>query len=266
MEAKDAAMVSTDFTPGSPNWIDLGSPDIPASTAFYGGLLGWEFVSAGPEAGGYGFFRLGGKTVGAIGPLSEEGAVPAWTIYFHTPDADATTKVVEQAGGTVRVPPMDVFDAGRLAQFTDPTGGDFAVWQPGTTEGLEVVGSPGAFIWSELHTGDVPRALAFYRAVFAWRSEDSGLPGIEYTIVSTAEGDDPQAAGVGGIAPPHEKLRTGWLPYFTVEDTDAAAALTHALGGTVLLPPGDVPQVGRIAVFADPSGAEFAVIKPEPPQ
>ncbi|MEU7241323.1 VOC family protein [Streptomyces sparsogenes] len=51
----------------------------------------------------------------------------AWTPYFHTPDADATAALVTEAGGTVRAAPFDVFDEGRMAQFTDPGGARFAV-------------------------------------------------------------------------------------------------------------------------------------------
>src|ERR1044072_6169897 len=92
-------MLTTDFVPGAPNWLDLGAPDTEAARAFYGGLLGWSFESAGPEAGGYGFFTHGRKTVAALGPLTDAGARSAWTPYFQTPDADATARSVEQAGG-----------------------------------------------------------------------------------------------------------------------------------------------------------------------
>src|ERR1044072_8070565 len=62
-------MLTTDFVPGAPNWLDLGAPDTEAARAFYGGLLGWSFESAGPEAGGYGFFTHGRETVAALRPL-----------------------------------------------------------------------------------------------------------------------------------------------------------------------------------------------------
>ncbi|CAM5604199.1 Hydroxylase OS=Streptomyces fumanus OX=67302 GN=GCM10018772_17490 PE=4 SV=1 [Streptomyces fumanus] len=51
-------------------------------------------------------------------------------IYYSVTDADATTRAVEQAGGTVRVAPTDLDGWGRMAQFSDPLGGQFAVWQP----------------------------------------------------------------------------------------------------------------------------------------
>lgn len=44
-------LTSTDV-PGGPNWLDLGTPDIDAAAAFYEGTFGWQFQSAGPEAGG----------------------------------------------------------------------------------------------------------------------------------------------------------------------------------------------------------------------
>jgi predicted enzyme related to lactoylglutathione lyase len=39
-----------------------------------------------------------------------------------------------------------------------------------------------------------------------------------------------------------------------------------ALGGKILNPPMDIPNVGRFAVAADPQGAMFSVIKFLPPQ
>src|SRR5919199_2079980 len=116
----------------------IGAPDTDAAAAFYNGVFGWDFQSAGPNAGGYGFLQKSGRTVAGLGPLSEEGARPAWTVYFQTPDADATAKAVEQGGGTVRVAPFDVMEAGRMAALTDPQGAQFSIWQPAAIKGLEV--------------------------------------------------------------------------------------------------------------------------------
>ena len=96
-------MLTTKYVTGAPNWVDLGTPDIDAAARFYGALFGWQFQSAGPDAGGYGMFTLGGKTVAAAGPLMDQGAPPSWTLYFHTPDANATADAVKRAGGTILV-------------------------------------------------------------------------------------------------------------------------------------------------------------------
>jgi uncharacterized protein len=159
-------MLSTNYVPGAPAWVDLGTPDVEAAAAFYGAVFGGEFQSGGPEAGGYGMFTIDGKVVAAAGPLEAGGAAPAWTLYFHTENANATADAVKQAGGVVTADPLDVFTAGRMAQFTDPGGATFAVWEPGETKGLDAVNDPGTLCWTELYTPDPAAAKSFYQAVF----------------------------------------------------------------------------------------------------
>lgn len=256
-------MLTTDYLPGTPIWLDLGTPDIPTATAFYGALFGWEFRSAGPEAGGYGMFTLDGKVVAAAGPLTDPGARTAWTSYFHTADADATAAVVTKAGGTVRLDPDDVFDAGRMAGLTDPTGAEFAVWQPARTKGLDVVTLPGSLCWSELYTTAPARATEFYREVFGWVFTDSPMPTGDYTVVMPANAT--QDRYQGGIAPLDSELAAGvtwphWLPYFEVTDTDLVAAEAKTRGGALRVAPYDSSGVGRMAMLSDPAGAPFAII------
>ncbi|WP_344318785.1 VOC family protein, partial [Streptomyces yatensis] len=253
-------MLTTDYVPGAPNWLDLGAPDTEAAAAFYGSLMGWRFESAGPEAGGYGFFTLDRKTVAAVGPLTEEGARPAWTPYFHTPDAEATAKTVEQAGGTVRLAPFDVFEEGRMAQFTDPGGARFAIWQPGRTAGLDAVNDPGTLCWTELHSPDPPRDLAFYRKVFGWDTEEMSFPGGSYTVLMTTGAG--REGSFGGVAQLQEGHSTPpqWLPYFEVADCDAVVAKGQDLGGSVLMPAMSAEGIGRMAWLADVVRAPFGVI------
>ncbi|WP_316520705.1 VOC family protein [Kitasatospora brasiliensis] len=258
-------MITTDFPIGSPCWIDLGSPDIRATAGFYGKVFGWSFLEI-PEAGGYGFLQLGGKTVGAVGDL-DPGSRSAWTTYFRTEDADAVVKAAVQAGATVRVPPSDVMREGRFAALTDPQGAEFAVWQAGDTKGLDAVSQDDALVWSELHVSDPDAAFAFYRQIFGWRVEKfEPSPGMSYRVISTAEGDQ-DAAGFGGIAPTMSPEQpAAWTPYFAAEDVDAHVAKATAAGGSVLMPASDVKGVGRIAWLADPNGAPFALIKGDPNQ
>ncbi|MFB6888843.1 VOC family protein [Kitasatospora sp. NPDC056327] len=258
-------MITTEFPAGSPCWIDLGSPDPAAAAAFYGTVFGWTFRSAGPEAGGYGFLQQDGRTVAAVGPLTEEGAGSAWTTYFRTADAGAAARAVQEAGGTVRVPAFDVMDAGRTAQLTDPQGARFAVWQPGAVTGLDTVSEDGALIWVELHTGSVDAGFAFYEQVFGWRFEDFPAPGMTYRVVSPA-GGGLQATTFGGIAPLADGGPASWTPYFGASDVDAVVARATGAGATVLMGPESVPDVGRLAWLADPFGAPFALIKGEPPK
>jgi predicted enzyme related to lactoylglutathione lyase len=257
-------MLNTNYVAGSPNWIDLGSADIEASAAFYTNLFGWEFQSAGPDAGGYGFLVLGGKTVAALGPLTEEGARPSWTVYFNTPNAVDTAKAVQGGGGTVRLQPMDVFTAGRMAGFSDPAGAQFAVWQPGDTKGLEQVNVPNSLAWTELYTTDADAAKRFYGDVFGWRTDDTDMGGgMVYTVVSPATGGDD--ASQGGIMQISPEMATGgvtphWGVYFEVADCDATVAKAVELGGSVLMGPQTMAGVGRFAQLSDAQGALFSVI------
>ncbi|MEV6834015.1 VOC family protein [Streptomyces sp. NPDC051133] len=256
-------MLGTDFRTGSPVWIDLGTPDTDAAAAFYGAVFGWRLVSAGPDAGGYGFFQKDGRTVAALGPLTEEGARPAWTAYFRADDVEATAREVADGGGSVRVPPISVGE-GRLAQFTDPQGARFAVLQ--SAMGLERASEDDTLVWVELHVPDPEAAIRFYQNLFGWRFEEMQAPGMTYRVLSIGEGDQQQGA-FGGVAQLQgEQEEARWVPYFAVADADALAAAVRDNGGTVLMPAVDVPDVGRIAWLADPADAVFAVLKPDPRQ
>jgi predicted enzyme related to lactoylglutathione lyase len=261
-------MLGTDFSTGSPNWLDLGSPDTEAASAFYGAVFGWRFASAGPEAGGYGFFQVDGKTVAALGPLTEEGASSAWMIHFKADDIEATVSAVRAGGGVVRMKPMDVMGEGWLAQATDPQGAEFALWQPGRTAGLGIASAPNTLVWAELHVPDPAAAIGFYEGLFGWRSQDMTVPGMTYRVLSTKDGDQ-QDASFGGVAPTGDGAGDGaerprWVPYFHTEDVDATVAAARSHGGSVLMPAADVPEVGRISWVADPFGAAFALLRPDP--
>jgi predicted enzyme related to lactoylglutathione lyase len=260
-------MLTTRYVPGAPNWIDVGTSDIDGAQSFYHALFGWDFRSAGPESGGYGFFHLEGRTAAGGMQNTPDQGPPSWNVYFHTPDTDATAKTVEQAHGTVLLPPMDVMDQGRMAIFADRAGVPFGVWQPAANQGLDVVQEAGSLCWVELYTPDLPAAAGFYNAVFGWETSAMPFAGGTYTCVNPA-GTETEAM-FGGIVPLEEDTsedRPCWLPYFEVLDTDAAVALTQGLGGTVRLPATDMEGVGRFAKLADPYGARFAVIKSAPPQ
>ncbi|WP_042367449.1 VOC family protein [Streptacidiphilus neutrinimicus] len=254
-------MLSTDYTPGTPRWIDLGSPDVKATDAFYTSLLGWEKEDAGPEAGGYGFYRSGGKRIGGVGPVMDPSATPAWTIYFGTDDAEAAVRAVEQAGGKVRVPASDVMGFGRMAQFTDPQGGEFAVWQPQLTKGFDIAGVPVSLSWTELHTADAEAARGFYTSVFGWSLTDNDMGEFTYTVASMGS-DESSFGGLMGHFP--GETVTMWLPYFEVADCDATVAKVAELGGAVLMGPASLEGVGRMASVRDPHGSLFSVIASAP--
>jgi predicted enzyme related to lactoylglutathione lyase len=249
----------TSYAPGTPSWVDLGSPDVGAAAAFYGRLFGWEALDAGPDSGGYHMCLLQGKPVAGLGPAQNPGP-PYWSTYVTVEDVDATAKAVEAAGGTTLLAPMDVLDAGRMAVFTDATGVPFSTWQPGAHIGAGIANEAGSFCWSELNSRDTEKAAAFYEAVFGWKAETSTEP-MQYTQFLL---DGRSVAGMldmTGRVP--DDIPAHWLVYFGSDDVDAHVATAREAGGTVYVEPMDIPT-GRFAVLGDPQGAFFAVFKMPP--
>lgn len=258
-------MLTTRYLTGSPNWLDLATPDLSGAASFYGGLFGWTFRAAGPGAGGYGMFELDGRTAAGGMTVPPERGAPGWTLYFQSASADDTAERVRNLGGSVTYEPADVWDLGRMAHFTDPAGVGFATWQPRTNKGLDVVNETGSLCWAELWTPDPGAALGFYRSVFGWDEFAVPVPGGDtYVTVNPAgAGEDAMFAGLVALETDPVEAVGGpyWLPYFEVTDTDATAAEAEELGGTVRTRPIDLEDVGRIAKLADPYGARFAVIE-----
>lgn len=115
----------------------------------------------------------------------------------------------------------------------------------------------GMFGWTELLTTDVEAAKQFYAQLLGWEMEDNPLPGMTYTVIKNA------ATGIGGIMQiPQETtgMPPAWGAYVTVADVDATARQAEALGATILMPPTDIPQVGRFCTFRDPQGAMLSII------
>jgi predicted enzyme related to lactoylglutathione lyase len=238
---------------GTFSWTDLSTPDAEASKAFYGGLFGWEFEDNPiPEGGVYVMARLGGRAAAAMFETSERH--PAWASYVTVDDADAITDRARELGANVLAEPFDVMDVGRMATLQDPTGAVFCVWQPRTSIGAEVVNTPGALSLNQLNTSDPDAAQAFYGELFGWRFEQA--PGTDTPYWGVYRGERLNAGMMP--LPPGTPPPSHWLVYFGTDDVDADAGQTGSAGGTLVVPPRDVPG-GRILVAQDPQGAVFGV-------
>lgn len=240
-------------------WVDVSSPDVEKSAAFYSSLFGWDAQRVpDPQAGGYTMFYLDGKNVAAAGPTFSSEQHAAWSVYIHSEDAEATCGKVKEAGGQVVMGPMDVMGQGHMAVLQDPTGAFVSIWQPQLHTGAEVVNEVGSFCWNELYTRDISAARDFYSKVFGWETEETEMPGGTYTLFkvdgrSIAGGLDMRAM-VPDHVPPH------WLTYFAVKNTAETFARANELGGTGVVGPMDTPM-GPMAVMSDSAGAYFAVIQ-----
>ena len=119
---------------------------------------------------------------------------------------------------------------------------------------------PGSFSWVELATTDIPAAKDFYGALFGWVADDQPVPqGGSYTMFRLNGLD---AAGAYEKTEDQRDIPPFWGTYFTVEDVDVTTKRVEAAGGSVMLEPFDVMDVGRMAVLSDPTGAVFFIWQP----
>jgi predicted enzyme related to lactoylglutathione lyase len=246
--------------PGTPIWVDLGSPDIEASKAFYGTLFGWDaFTIPDPQAGGYTMLSKNGKLVAGLGPLFNQDQPSAWSTYIAADDAAATAEAVRKAGGQVVMGPIDVMGAGHMAVFTDPAGAFISIWQSGEHKGAELFNEPGSICWSELATRDMGAAKDFYSQVFGWGHETNPMDGGEpYTVWKV--GDRMIAGGTEMNGNYPEGVPPHWLTYFAIDDVDQGVRKVEQLGGRVIVPAMEIDP-GRFSVVTDPHGAAFGIIQ-----
>jgi uncharacterized protein len=247
---------------GTFSWAELATTDAAGAKKFYGPLLGWaiEDMPAGPDMI-YSMCKVGSEYASALYQMGADmkGVPPHWASYITVSDVDATAKQVVEQGGKLVKEPFDVMDVGRMAVATDPTGAMFCLWTAKKHIGAGVLHEPGAMTWNELFTSDVDRAGKFYASVIGWSTEavDMGKMGV-YTLFNRP-GEPGNAGGMMPLTqpgvPPH------WLVYFAVTDCDQSAKRAQELGGKLLSPPMDIPNVGRFAVVQDPQGATFALYK-----
>jgi predicted enzyme related to lactoylglutathione lyase len=119
---------------------------------------------------------------------------------------------------------------------------------------------PGKFTWLELATENPASAKEFYSAVFGWKFRDVAAPAA-YTLI---ENDTGKVAGVFRHArPANATVGARWLPLISVANAATAAQAVRDRGGEVLLAPRVVLGRGTHAVFRDPEGAVFGVLRSE---
>jgi predicted enzyme related to lactoylglutathione lyase len=115
----------------------------------------------------------------------------------------------------------------------------------------------GAFGWFELMTTDVDAAKALYGELFGWEYETMPMPGSDYTVVKV---DGKAVAGIMDMPPECKGMEPCWGIYITVDDVDSVARGVVDLGGKILKPVFDIPEVGRFCVFQDPQGAVLSAM------
>jgi uncharacterized protein len=250
--------------PGDFCWIELATPDQPATKKFYSELFGWSIgeFPMGPNDF-YTTSKIDRRDVAAAYRLpSEQQArgVPAhWNLYVAVENANTATDLASRLGAKVIAQPFDVYDVGRMAVLQDPTGAMFSLWQAKRHTGFGIKGVPGSFCVADLSTSDQDSACRFYEQLFGWRTgkEDEDSSHNYYHLFNHDE-------FIGGILPPafrNPGAPPHWQIYFLVCDCDEVATKAKSLGAKLYMPPMLIEDIGRMAVLADPQGAAFAIFE-----
>lgn len=124
----------------------------------------------------------------------------------------------------------------------------------------------GSFIWYELMTPDPDGAKTFYDKVVGWNIEAQSQFPNGYRMISRSDGKS-----AGGVLPLTDEMqqhgaRPIWLGYLYVDNVDVSVADIEKAGGKTFMAPFDIPNIGRVAMVADPAGAPFYIMKPIPPE
>ena len=116
----------------------------------------------------------------------------------------------------------------------------------------------------EIPANDVEKLKNFYEALFGWKIIQSEGP-IDYWLIQTVpvtpEGNLIRSGVNGGM---YKKLQSDNNPinYFAVESINDFLKKIVKLGGKIIQPTQEVPNVGWIAAAADPEGNQFALLQP----
>jgi predicted enzyme related to lactoylglutathione lyase len=116
----------------------------------------------------------------------------------------------------------------------------------------------------EIPASDVEKLKKFYSKLFGWKIEKSSGP-IPYWIIETVPADEkgtPLRPGVNGGMYKKDRPELKAVNYISVESIDEYIEKIKALGGKIVQPKQEVPDVGWIAIALDPEGNHFAMLQP----
>ncbi|MBA2677341.1 MAG: VOC family protein [Ktedonobacteraceae bacterium] len=240
-----------------PLWVDLVSPDIDASIAFYSDLFGWE-VSQAEQTNGYRTFSSGGKIVAGIRPLQGEPLSPQWTTYLSTDDTAQTVSRAEAAGGKVLME-TGISEMGMIL-LQDEVSAVFGIFQNDLFSGAQAFNQPVSLTFNILMTREPLAGKHFYSEVFGWEPLDRKMGSLTFTYFFHG------VRGVAGLMAMNEQwsqaVPSHWQVSFAVEDADVLALRAIELGGKAQPP--ITTTFGRSALITDPHGATFSISQQTP--
>jgi predicted enzyme related to lactoylglutathione lyase len=107
--------------------LELHTGDLPAASAFYSCLVGWQPEWIETRAGSYFALGLGCEVGGGIVQCATDR--PLWLPYVEVDRIDEVTDRARRLGASVSLEPREG-PAGWRSVVAAPDGGEIALWQP----------------------------------------------------------------------------------------------------------------------------------------
>jgi predicted enzyme related to lactoylglutathione lyase len=253
-------------TPGRWIWADLVTADVALAADFYGKVFGWTFETYGGEDDfdTYTLVLADGLPIGGMvfdqRALKDKVPTARWVALASVTDVPAAAKAVTEGGGKVVYAPVKLGERGETAVFQDPEGALFGVVRSKHGDPADYFADLNEWVWLDLWTADVERAVKFYGAV------------VGYDVLPLADDNPRQGVRLvsGGFVragimhKEDDRLSTAWLPYVRVADAKVAVEKARAAGGKVLREPVGMKRA-IVAIVADPTGAPVGIAQlPDP--
>ncbi|MBN6053974.1 VOC family protein, partial [Nonomuraea sp. RK-328] len=131
--------------------------------------------------------------------------------------------------------------------------------------------APGSPSWFDLGSPDVAASVAFYTGLLGWTATEISEPEAGGYTTFHHDGKLVAAVAYHQIDTPYHRpygpdqqhgMPAIWTVYFTTDDAEALNERAPKAGGETIMTPMEVMGLGKMAVYADPAGAAFAVWEP----
>lgn len=252
-----------EHVPGRWIWVDLLTPDVAASEAFYRAVFGWQTRATSDAAGGYALMAANNSPVAGIAryPVdANERRQARWLGLMSSDDVAAAVARGGGAGGATRLAAQRLPGRGEVAVLADPEGAVFALIHSETGDPPPGFPAVGALLWMELWAADGESQARYYREVGGYTVSAAQSSGdVDEWHLSR---DGQPRAGIVQVREAGEIA--AWLPYFRVASLDATLQRAVSAGGRVLVDPDPAIRGGHIAVVVDPLGAAFGIAEWDP--
>ena len=249
-------------------WHDLLTPNRAKTKQFYGQLLGWTFK----DEGDYSIIFNQGKKIGGILTVkhqTKQQAQAIWLVSMSIDNMSHAINAVQANGGQVLNGPMDMAQRGQGVLVSDPLGAHLVLLKAKDGDPITDDSRVGDWLWNEIWTHEPDKTLPFYRQLASYtstlhsdgyyilKSQDKWRAGVRHTFSKAQVTGETKEAY-------NETNQVRWVSTIRVADPKALLTKVEALGGQIVLRPGEAPSDDNTALIIDNTGALLMLQRWEP--